>query len=68
LLNNSSNPRVIRILPPVYFLEHMGKRVDLGEPHTYVAGLKPRNLVYEVADSRVVGLRIVVQPTGFKSW
>jgi integrase len=46
----------------------MGKRVDLGEPHSYVAGLKPRNLVYEVADRRVVGLRIVVQPSGFKSW
>jgi hypothetical protein len=46
----------------------MGKRVDLGDPHNYVATLETRNHAYEVADSRVVGLRVVVQTTGFKSW
>ncbi|MEP7029879.1 MAG: integrase family protein, partial [Pseudolabrys sp.] len=46
----------------------MGNRIDLGEPHNYVTALKPRNQVYEEADTRVVGLRIVVQPSGFKSW
>jgi len=30
--------------------------------------LKPRSTRYEVADHRVPGLRLVVQPTGAKSW
>jgi integrase len=33
-----------------------------------VAQLTPHNMVYEIADSRVVGLRIVVTPRAFKSW
>ena len=33
-----------------------------------VAGLKPRAVAYEMADSRVVGLRIVVQSSGHRSW
>ncbi len=30
--------------------------------------LPTKLVVYEVADARVVGLRVVVQPSGFKSW
>jgi integrase len=33
-----------------------------------IAGLTPHNMAYEIADSRVVGLRIVVTPRAFKSW
>jgi integrase len=41
-------------------------RIDL-EPRA-IAALKPKAAVYETADARVVGLRIVVQPSSFKSW
>jgi integrase len=44
----------------------LGKRVEL-EHHDIVA-LPTKPVVYEVADARVVGLRVVVQPSGFKSW
>ena len=44
----------------------MGKRFDL-DPRD-IAALPPRDLTYEVADSRVVGLRAVIQPSGFKSF
>jgi hypothetical protein len=33
-----------------------------------IAGLTPHNMAYEIADSRVVGLRIVVTPRAFKSF
>lgn len=44
------------------------KRERIELEHRAVAALPPRNMVYEVADARVVGLRVVVQPSGFKSW
>ena len=44
------------------------KRERIELEHRMVAALPPRNMVYEVADARVVGLRVVVQPSGFKSW
>jgi integrase len=44
----------------------LGKRVEL-EPRS-IAKLPPQEIVYEIADARVVGLRVVVQASGFKSW
>ena len=45
---------------------HAERRVNFGD--TYIKNLKRRNKLYSVGDSKMVGLRLRIEPTGSKTF
>ena len=60
--NNGSE--TVPVSSPVKRKKHVESRVNFGD--TFIKGLRPWNRLYSVGDSKMVGLRLRIAPTGSK--
>ena len=60
--NNGSE--TVPVSSPAKRKKHVERRVNFGD--TIIKSLRPRNKLYSIVDSKMVGLRLRIEPTGSK--
>ena len=54
----------VPVFSPAKKRTHVERRVNFGD--TLIKSLRPRNKFYTIGDSKMVGLRLRIEPTGSK--